>query len=177
MDKNLVDLMQTFKTLKIQIVLKCGVSSVLNNCLHFVQTESCEGKKTQKTDRGCFCRILTGFELQHRKHSSPTDQLFSPCQSIDSAGRGLGAQRRSSEETPQSSDGVQRPAAVEAGEELPETEVPERSRPYGAGRLTAAQRHPGQDLVPEQEVRDARGGNLLSGDDGTELEVAREEKV
>lgn len=145
-------------------------------CFLSIKQYSCLQLK-QKTDWGCFCRILTGFELQHRKRSSPTDQLFSPCQSIDSAGRGLGAQRRSSEETPQSSDGIQRPAAVEAGEELPEAEVPERSRPYGAGRLTAAQRHPGQDLVPEQEVRDARVRNLVSGHDRTELEVAREEKV
>lgn len=79
---------------------------------------------------------------------------FVPCQSINSGGRGLGRRRRhSSEETTQGSDGFQRPAAVQAGEKLPEAKVPERPGPHGAGSLAAAQRHPGQDLVPEPEVR------------------------
>lgn len=40
----------------------------------------------------------------------------------------------------------------DTGEELRTAEVPERPGPHGTGSQAQPHRHPGQDLVPKQEV-------------------------
>ena len=61
---------------------------------------------------------------------------------------------REGEEDSQGADGVHRPPAQHARAELRATEVPERAGPHGAGVQTEPQRHAGQDLVPEPQVRE-----------------------
>lgn len=64
-------------------------------------------------------------------------------------------QRQSSnahEKASQSPDSLHRPPAQPAGEELRETEIPQRAGPHGPGRGAQPDRHTSQDLVPEQKV-------------------------
>ena len=60
------------------------------------------------------------------------------------------------EEASQGADGVHRPPAQHPGAELRAAEVPVRSGPHGARGQPHPHRHPGQDVVPEQEVRSNR---------------------
>ena len=61
--------------------------------------------------------------------------------------------RQQDEKDTQSEDGVHRPPAQHAGAELRATEIPQCSGPHGARVETEPQRHAGQDLVPEPQVR------------------------
>lgn len=64
-----------------------------------------------------------------------------------------GQSPRAPEEAPQGAHGLHRPSAGTAGAQLRAAEVPERAGPHGARRLAQPHRHPGQDLVPEPQVR------------------------
>ncbi|KAJ1523742.1 hypothetical protein ONE63_001575 [Megalurothrips usitatus] len=80
------------------------------------------------------------------------------------------------QEAAQGADGLHRPPAADAREELREAEVPERAGPHGAGRQAVPHRHPGQDLVPEpqDQVEAADGGGAGAAGRGRQLRGAAE---